>query len=385
MSRADLDRVEDLLARIEAIVVSRKRQPQTPAGSERPWQTYSDSSQEHYGSVRIERYRAISALALNALGRVNLLVGINNAGKTTLLEALYLLTMQSDPRALLEVIRRRTRIDPAASAAFTVNQLPTNAQLSGRYGTREEEVRLEIALRDEPDDPDEDWSSYLRTLELRAIYGGRDQRSVTDFFAGRTRRTRLTGEPRWMCPAILHSPFSLSEPELLVRCNEASIRAKSKDRVLAFIRKHLDSRIRDIALASEHNRFLVTHDGFGEAVDLSSFGEGIQRVFLTGLLFAGARGGVVLIDEFENALHTSVLLAFTKFVHEFAVEFETQVFLTTHSKETVDAFLLNEFRTEEVVAYLLKCDDAGARTTVRFAGPALKRAIEVGDVDLRRL
>src|SRR5262249_29153593 len=126
MSSAELDRLEDLMARIEAIVGSRKRQPQTPAGSERSWPTYSHSSQEHYGSVRIERYRAISALPLNALGRVYLLVGINNAGKTTLLEALYLLTMQSDPRALLEVIRRRTRIDPAASAAFTVNQLPTN-------------------------------------------------------------------------------------------------------------------------------------------------------------------------------------------------------------------------------------------------------------------
>ncbi|MFX5142110.1 AAA family ATPase, partial [Acinetobacter baumannii] len=85
-------------------------------------------------------------------------------------------------------------------------------------------------------------------------------------------------------------------------------------------------------LANEHRRFLVTHDAFSEAVDLSSFGEGIQRVFLTGLLFAGARGGVVLIDEFENALHTGLLVEFTKFVHELASEFECQVFLTTHSK-----------------------------------------------------
>jgi AAA15 family ATPase/GTPase len=94
---------------------------------------------------------------------------------------------------------------------------------------------------------------------------------------------------------------------------------------------------------------------------------------------------VVLIDEFENALHTSVLLEFTRFVHELAVEFNAQLFLTTHSKETVDAFLLNEFRTEEVVAYLLKQGPAGSRTATRFPGLDLKRAVEVGDVDLRRL
>ncbi|HSI97811.1 MAG TPA: AAA family ATPase [Gaiellaceae bacterium] len=385
MSSSDLDRVEDLVARMEAIAVSRKRQPQTATESDRPWQTYSDSQQEHYRSVRIERYRGISELALNSLERVNLLVGINNAGKTTLLEALYLLTMQADPRALLEVVRRRTRVDPAGAPSHTVRQLPKDAKLSGRYGKEGKEVRLEIALRDEPDDPDEDWSSYLQTLKLRATYAGLHHSSVTDFFAGRSRRTRLEGEPRWLCPAVLHSPFSLSDPEILVRCNEASIRAKSKDRVLQFIRWHLDPGVRDIALANEQSHFLVTHDAFEEAVDLSSFGEGIQRVFLTGLLFAGVRGGVVFVDEFENALHTSVLLEFTKFVHELAVDFDAQVFLTTHSKETVDAFLLNGFRPEEIVAFLLKRDEAGNRRMVRFAGPSLKRAVEVGDVDLRRL
>jgi AAA15 family ATPase/GTPase len=106
---------------------------------------------------------------------------------------------------------------------------------------------------------------------------------------------------------------------------------------------------------------------------------------LTGLLFAGARGGVVLIDEFENALHTGLLLEFTKFVHELATQFECQVFLTTHSKETVDAFLLNGYRIDDVVAYLLKREDNATKSVIRFSGPDLKRAVEVGDVDLRRL
>ena len=61
------------------------------------------------------------------------------------------------------------------------------------------------------------------------------------------------------------------------------------------------------------------------------------------------------------------------------------MFVTTHSKETVDAFLLNSYRTEEVVAYLLRRESSATKSAERFSGPELKRAVEVGDVDLRRL
>ena len=318
---------------------------------------------------------------------MNLIVGINNAGKTSVLEAVYLLTNQADPRGLLELLRRRTRVDPIATPSFSVTQLPREVALSAHYDKRvDNEVTLDIAVKDDPEDPDEDWASHLHTLIIDAKYAGRSQRSVTDFFSGRARRTRLSmGEPRWLSTAVFHSPFSLSDPDLLMHCNEESIRLKLKERVVTFIRTHIDAGVQDIALANEHRRFLVTHDAFSEAVDLSSFGEGIQRVFLTGLLFAGARGGVILIDEFENALHTGLLTEFTKFVHQLAYEFNCQVFLTTHSKETVDAFLLNGYRIDEVIAYLLKLESNATRSVVRFCGPDLKRAIEVGDVDLRRL
>lgn len=387
MSNSELDRVENLVARLEAVAVSRKRQPATATTSEQPWKVYTDLPQSHFSSINISQYRALADVCLTELGRVNLIVGINNAGKTSLLEAIYLLANQADPRGLLELIRRRTRVDPDAAPVFSATQLPRAVAVSGQYDTRDDNLTtLAIAVKDDPEDADEDLASYLNTLVIDASYAGRTQRSVTDFFSGRSRRTRLTiGDPRWLSSSVFHSPFSLSDPDLLVHCNEESIRLKLKERVIDFIRAHIDAGVRDIALANEHRRFLVTHDAFSEAVDLSSFGEGIQRVFLTGLIFAGARGGVVLIDEFENALHTGLLIEFTKFVHELAFEFECQVFLTTHSKEAVDAFLLNGYRIEEVVAYLLKRDTPETKSITRFSGKDLKRAVEIGDVDLRRL
>lgn len=386
MSNSELDRVEKLVARLVAVTVSQNRQPATATTSDQPWKVYAEQPQTHFESIDIGRYRALADVSFENLGRINLVVGINNAGKTSVLEAVYLLANQSDPRGLLELLRRRTRIDVSATPAFAVTQIPREVALSGHYDKRADNaVSLKIAINDQPEDRDEDWASYLRTLIIEASYAGDTQRSVTDFFSGRSRRTRLMREPRWLTFSVFHSPFSLSDPELLARCYEESIRLKLKDRVVEFIRTHIDAGLHDVALANEHRRFLVTHDAFDEAVDLSSFGEGIQRIFLTGLLFAGARRGIVLIDEFENALHTSVLLEFTKFVHQLAVEFDCQVFLTTHSKETVDAFLLNGYRIDEVVAYLLKPQNTTNQGVARFSGPELKRAVDVGDVDLRRL
>ena len=44
-------------------------------------------------SLRISNYRAFGALGVDELSRINLISGRNNSGKTTLLEALLMLSL----------------------------------------------------------------------------------------------------------------------------------------------------------------------------------------------------------------------------------------------------------------------------------------------------
>ena len=46
---------------------------------------------EMYKSFRVKNFRCFKDLQINDLGRVNLIAGKNNTGKTALLEAMYLL------------------------------------------------------------------------------------------------------------------------------------------------------------------------------------------------------------------------------------------------------------------------------------------------------
>ena len=49
-------------------------------------------------SVNIRNYRVFNALSMDKLSRINLVAGRNNAGKTSLLEALFLLSGGGNPR-----------------------------------------------------------------------------------------------------------------------------------------------------------------------------------------------------------------------------------------------------------------------------------------------
>jgi AAA15 family ATPase/GTPase len=55
-------------------------------------------------SLRIENFRCFRTFELQQLGRLNLLVGTNNSGKTSILEAVQLLTSSSNLESFWEVI-----------------------------------------------------------------------------------------------------------------------------------------------------------------------------------------------------------------------------------------------------------------------------------------
>ena len=57
--------------------------------------------------LTLENFRAFRALHLAGLGRVNLLVGANNSGKTSVLEGVAFLASGGDPEQLHESLSRR--------------------------------------------------------------------------------------------------------------------------------------------------------------------------------------------------------------------------------------------------------------------------------------
>ncbi|WP_420441938.1 AAA family ATPase [Candidatus Palauibacter sp.] len=58
----------------------------------------------------LKKYRSFESYTIRDLARVNLLVGRNNSGKTSILEAVHLLASQGDPNVLVQSTRRRGEV-----------------------------------------------------------------------------------------------------------------------------------------------------------------------------------------------------------------------------------------------------------------------------------
>ena len=58
-------------------------------------------------SLEIRHFRAFLHLQIERLGQVNLIIGKNNEGKTTLLEALWLYAERGSPTAIWQILRAR--------------------------------------------------------------------------------------------------------------------------------------------------------------------------------------------------------------------------------------------------------------------------------------
>ena len=127
---------------------------------------------------------------------------------------------------------------------------------------------------------------------------------------------------------------------------------------------------------------MVTSTKNDKAIDITKYGEGLQRIFEIILLMIYSEGGIICIDEIDSAIHKSLLIKFTKFIQELADQYNVQVFLTTHSKECIDAFVENKYKNNELTAFVLK--EVDDKIQYKYLnGSRLEELVDLIDIDIR--
>ncbi|MCG8701531.1 MAG: ATP-binding protein, partial [Bacteroidales bacterium] len=71
---------------------------------------------------------------------------------------------------------------------------------------------------------------------------------------------------------------------------------------------------------------------------LKAMGDGINRILNLTLALVNSDNGFLLIDEFENGLHHSVQEKLWEIIFEISSKLNIQVFATTHSNDSINAF-----------------------------------------------
>ena len=341
---------------------------------------FRDRVDSHFTNIEVDSYRGMAGLQMSGLSRVNLIAGINNSGKTSLLEALYLITRQNDFDGLLEITRRRGKVaTDQLDPVWMLEQLGYEPLIvRGVFDGLDTMVEIRLC---QEEDSSIDRTHYLGSVEISSSFGSNNLSSVNRIYKSQDRETHADSL-RVLCPIVFSSPFFFNESHRYSGYYHKSVQSKALPDIIKFLRDNMLPSLEDIRLTDERQRFVVTDSRFSAGVDLSSYGEGLQRMFLLSLLFASAQHGVILIDEFENALHYKLIAPFSKFVHQLAHKFNVQVFITSHSKECIDSFVNEIGASEDLSCHAVVSTKDGIRTR-DFTWAQFKRLLDIGDIDLR--
>ncbi len=98
----------------------------------------------------------------------------------------------------------------------------------------------------------------------------------------------------------------------------------------------------------------VKLSSFPKYVPLKSLGDGMLRILQLSLKLVSAKGGFLLIDEFENGLHYSIQEKVWTLLFEMAQKLDIQVFATTHSWDCIESFAKVAHARQDVPGVLFR-------------------------------
>lgn len=322
-----------------------------------------------YQLFEVHNFRCFHELTLTNLARVNLIAGMNNVGKTALLEALFLhcgaynpeLAMRLNAFRGIESIKVEfgRQVETPWDSLFNEFDTSKSVELIGENTiTGKRIVRLKVT-RDPRDLAEVGPSIHYRESEHKRSLPLAEAASVLTSMSAlilaleyqereRDGKYFMILDPQGLMrvePIPPPPPFpafflaARVRPPLLEDAERFSrLDIIGRQDVLLEALRLIEPRLRRLAVVVVGGVPMIHGDvGLGRLVPLPVMGEGMARLASLVLAIGNAPNGVVLVDEIENGLHHSVLPKVWHAIGEVARQFDTQVFATTHSLECIVA------------------------------------------------
>lgn len=318
----------------------------------------------YLSEFNINAFRGIKDLKVSNLGDVNLILGDNNCGKTSFLESIMLMQNIFDFSNILKVSRTRNsnyfinnRLSPYDNFLylFNPNEQHKVISVSGKLNNQSIDVSVEGEINrimiDRSEYKRNDYQ--IKFMESESF----DLEEEISEFSG-IYKTLVDGD-------YSDEEFKINEytPINGMRVNSFNtikmkyispmehfsnmvfgrvVKEPSYKEIVINVIQLFDKNIIDLLYLKNdlNNRPVeyVTHKELGN-VPLSTFGDGIKKVLLLANSIAQSAGGILLIDEIETSIHSKYFEDIFKFVIKACKAYDIQLFITSHSIETIDGFL----------------------------------------------
>ncbi|MEH2122936.1 AAA family ATPase [Nostoc sp.] len=376
-------------------------------------------------TIKIENFRSFQSFELQQLGRVNLLVGKNNIGKTSILEAIQLLCSRNNLDPLRQTMTNRSeyfydderskpRLGLAQAQDLDVRhlfygheiELGSKFSITGINGNIQEELVVSIEERKIssteqlsllPEFLYDEVSDALRELDFSINWNyGREEKPwrlplsangglpIEDYPRQLRRYTKNS------VPKIQFITSSSLETDKMIELFDQIVLTPEEKLVEQALHR-IDSKIQRIAPVSSRNSryslesrggFFVLLSDSNQRVPIGSMGDGIWRILGLALATVCAKDGYLFVDEIDTGLHFTAMSDMWKLIWETAKRLNVQVFATTHNSDCWTS-LASIAEQEDVTQDGIRIHriEKGKKTSIVFTEPqiviAAEREIEV--------
>ena len=309
--------------------------------------------------IQVENFRGIKSLKIEGFKRINVLVGPNNSGKTTILESLFMLLGMSNPQLYLNIngfrqlyhsenndfrlnfnnldyknsIKFKSYIDKNGPRSLDISPVYSK-QVVQKVTTTKKQNKIENSnISDTSDMALVD--SEKNAIGLNFDFKKSQKKYHCDLILG-PNELSISSDGRYK-EDLSGRFFSQNAmfSSLADRIDQIQ-REKKKDSLIKILKK-IEPNILDVALSK--NRVIYIDIGIDQMIPINIMGYGFSKVCALVANLLVLQDGYYFIDEIENGLHHETQSIVWKAVIEAAIEFNVQIFLTTHSYEALETLL----------------------------------------------
>lgn len=320
-----------------------------------------------FESLSIQNFRLFRDFHIQNLARVNLIVGKNNAGKSSLLEGTYLLVNQGSLAALRQIleIRGEIRIQEEVSVQginstgvisrsdsilprgyeiphlFFGHQLKTDISIKLKsQGVRD--LLLDISFKRERPNQLTLFGEPEAVSFLRFRYGGDLGRKIDIEVYGDLIEERGLRYSKLLEPVFNSNYITTKDVNYLLLAklwDRVTLTPKEDDviRMLQILEPDIE-RISFQSRQTATSGILIKNKLQTQPIPLGSMGDGIHHILAIAVALANSEGGYLFVDEIDTGLHYGAITDVWKLILKTAESLNVQVFATTHSWDCVRSF-----------------------------------------------
>lgn len=305
-------------------------------------------------SITFNNFRGLKCINLSDLCRITLISGKNNAGKSSILEGIFLFFDHVAPESFMKINRFRglpLSADPANLWAPMFYDLNTNVPLSISMQLNNIETELKYSRDDSfvPSDPagapqdlfNQFVSSAKSTYTLQFSFSHGDYTEDGHFIVStsgvmRNITTNNSTKQIVAMPFTQYINSSIINNDSVITEWFGKLELEGKKQQIINVLKIIDPSICDVSTIAHQGQIQLYAKIGTKLLPLKLAGDGINKLLFIALAIIANPNSVILIDEIETGFHYSMYAKLWEVVSTAAQINNCQIIATTHSYECID-------------------------------------------------